>query len=57
MKDATTPEIITPGATRARDWAIGAVLVLVTFGLFARALRFDFIHSDDPEYVFRNDHV
>jgi tetratricopeptide (TPR) repeat protein len=33
------------------------VLAIATVALFSRTFGFDFIHYDDPEYVFRNDYV
>lgn len=39
------------------DWLIIPVLALATAGLFWQAVGFEFVHYDDPEYVFMNDQV
>jgi Flp pilus assembly protein TadD len=53
-------QIPTTQATREvrpdRDIWIYIALVLVTFGVYAQAGRFDFVNYDDPEYV-RNPHT
>lgn len=36
------------------DWLILALLAAATFALYGRTARFDFVHYDDPEYVFKN---
>src|SRR6266404_602720 len=40
-----------------RDWEIFALLALLTFALFARAGRFDFIGYDDSLYITSNPHL
>src|SRR6185295_15057359 len=39
------------------DWLIVSLLVGITAALFCQTVRFDFVHYDDPEYVFLNDYV
>jgi len=39
------------------DWLILVGLFTLTLVVFWQATHFDFIHYDDPEYVFQNDHV
>jgi len=39
------------------DWLIAALLAALTAAVFAQAVRFDYIHYDDPQYTFANPRV
>jgi tetratricopeptide (TPR) repeat protein len=54
---AAAPEAPPPVAWQARDWTIAALLIAITFVVFAPVTTHAFLNFDDGRFVFENQHV
>src|SRR4051812_43316701 len=54
---ATDAPLLPPPRWEARDWTIAALLVALTFIVFAQVTTHSFINYDDGKFIYENQHV
>src|SRR4051794_27194211 len=55
--DQEAPPSVACGDFDKRDWLLLTILGLLTFALFIRAARFEFLGYDDVPYLINNAHL